>query len=273
LISDIANRLSKIVGMDGADIVNDNAVVWPASTDEVAGILEAANEMRVMVKCAGSVAPDSLSDTAKCDGPTVLIERERLRGSWEYVREDLLLSVGAGVILREISSFLDSDDLTWPGMSGYGDEEQIASVLDSAPGQNTRKGRRIRRFLYGLIVVLPTGEIAHIGSRTVKSVAGYDLKALYLGSRSCFGIITECDLKLSSRQEVLIEPPDYSKMATMDFASDRGAPESGSQGISKTGGGVDTRPMIDVLSILKKKLDPNGILPTIEAAGIDESCR
>ena len=247
LSDDLTKRLSIIVGGENLDLADHATVIWPSSTDQVSAILEVANELRVQVSCAGS----SQTDAGKRGEPLVLIQRERLRGDWEYIREDLLLSVGAGVALNEISSFLESDNLVWPGMIGLDAEEQIAHVLDSAPGQVTREGRRIRRFLYGLTVVLPIGEIVRVGSRTVKSVAGYDLKSLYLGSRSCFGIITECDLKLASKEEVLVEAPDYDGLDAVDGSASA---------------------ILDALDSLKKKLDPNGILPSIESVGLNEGC-
>jgi FAD/FMN-containing dehydrogenase len=280
LTNDLRNRLSEAIGTENIDIADGRIVVWPSTTDHVSEILRAANEVGAQVRVSGSGVSDH-SDDNPSKYPLVLIARERLRGSWEYIREDLLLSVGAGVVLREVSSFLHSDNLLWPGMVGYSEGEQVSAVLDSAPGQNTTKGRRIRRFLYGLTVVFATGEIAKPGSRTVKSVAGYDLKALYLGSRSCFGVITECDLKLASKEEELIEAPDYSdRLSAVSGDSPSEVSASGStsalQGLPPEGvssSSPDPSEMIRVLEALKKKLDPNGILPSVESVGLSEGCR
>ena len=51
-------------------------------------------------------------------------------------------------------------------------------------------------YVLGLEVVLPTGEIIKTGARTAKSVAGYDLTKLVVGSEGTLGIATKIILKL-----------------------------------------------------------------------------
>ncbi|HSR12566.1 MAG TPA: FAD-linked oxidase C-terminal domain-containing protein, partial [Thermodesulfobacteriota bacterium] len=51
-------------------------------------------------------------------------------------------------------------------------------------------------FVLGLEVVLPTGEIISTGVKTVKSVVGYDLTKLLVGSEGTLGIITKIILRL-----------------------------------------------------------------------------
>ncbi len=51
----------------------------------------------------------------------------------------------------------------------------------------------------GMEVVLPDGEIAWLGSKCVKDVAGYSMKDLFVGSEGTLGIITKVLLKLVPR--------------------------------------------------------------------------
>ena len=53
----------------------------------------------------------------------------------------------------------------------------------------------------GLEVVLANGEIAWLGSKCVKDVAGYSLKDLFIGSEGTLGIITKVLLKLIPKPE------------------------------------------------------------------------
>jgi glycolate oxidase FAD binding subunit len=54
----------------------------------------------------------------------------------------------------------------------------------------------VRDLVLGATVVRADGVVAHVGSKVVKNVAGYDLAKLFTGSFGTLGIITELTLKL-----------------------------------------------------------------------------
>ncbi len=53
-----------------------------------------------------------------------------------------------------------------------------------------------RDLILGITVVTPSGEVVHLGGKTMKNVAGYDLRKLFLGSWGTLGVITEAILRL-----------------------------------------------------------------------------
>lgn len=60
-----------------------------------------------------------------------------------------------------------------------------------------------RDYVLGLEVVLPTGEIIITGAQTLKSVVGYDLTRLMVGSEGTLGVVTKIRLRLLPKPEAV----------------------------------------------------------------------
>ena len=72
-------------------------------------------------------------------------------------------------------------------------------------------------YVLGLEVVLADGRAVRLGGRTIKDVAGYDLKRLFVGSEGTLGIITEATLRLRP-----LPPPATTVAATFADVVDAG---------------------------------------------------
>ncbi|MHA1381013.1 MAG: FAD-binding protein [Candidatus Helarchaeota archaeon] len=57
----------------------------------------------------------------------------------------------------------------------------------------------------GLEIILPDGKIINTGSKTLKSVSGYDVTSLYIGSQGIFGIVTKAILRIDPLLKYSIE--------------------------------------------------------------------
>ncbi|HEV8115577.1 MAG TPA: FAD-binding oxidoreductase, partial [Acidimicrobiales bacterium] len=66
-------------------------------------------------------------------------------------------------------------------------------------------------YVLGLEVVLADGRAVRLGGSTIKDVAGYDLKRLFIGSEGTLGIITEATLRLRP-----LPPPATTIIGTFD---------------------------------------------------------
>jgi glycolate oxidase len=70
------------------------------------------------------------------------------------------------------------------------------NVAENAGGGRAIKYGVTGRYVLGLEVVLPTGEIVQLGGKRVKDVTGYDLLHLMVGSEGTLGIFTRIILRL-----------------------------------------------------------------------------
>ena len=66
-----------------------------------------------------------------------------------------------------------------------------ATFATNAGGDKAVRYGTTRSQVHAIEVVLPTGEIAHLGARTKKNTTGFCLDQLVLGSEGTLGVITK----------------------------------------------------------------------------------
>ena len=90
-----------------------------------------------------------------------------------------------------------------PDPASRADNAIGGNIITNAGGPRCLKYGVTRDYVLGLEVVLPTGEIINTGARTDKSVAGYDLTKLIVGSEGTLGVVTRITLRLLSLPETV----------------------------------------------------------------------
>jgi glycolate oxidase len=82
------------------------------------------------------------------------------------------------------------------------------AIAENAGGPCCLKYGVTKRYILGLEVVLPGGDIIRLGGKTLKSVAGYDLMHLFISSEGTLGVVTCAEIKLRpippARQTVMV---------------------------------------------------------------------
>jgi D-lactate dehydrogenase (cytochrome) len=169
------------------------AVVFPESTDEVARILAWANERNVPVVPFG--AGTSLEGHVIPTAGGITLDLSRMDKVLELRPADLQATVQAGVLRSALEAAAGPHGLWFPVDPGA-DASLGGMAATNASGTTTVRYGGMRSNTLALEVVLADGSVIRPGSAVAKSSAGYDLRALFIGSEGTLGVITELTLRL-----------------------------------------------------------------------------
>ena len=173
-----------------------DAAVWPESTEQVIEIVKFANEHKIPVVPRG--AGTSLSGGVIPIHGGIVIDLSRMNRILKISIENRYAQVQAGVVCDDLNRELAKFGFTFPPDPASSSVATIGgNVSTNAGGIKGAKYGTTRDYILGLQVVLPTGEVMHTGSHTMKCVSGYDLSKLFAGSEGTLGVITEVTLKIN----------------------------------------------------------------------------
>jgi len=172
------------------------AAVRVNSADEVARILKLANRERIPVTPRG--AGSGLSGGAVPVFGGIVLLFDRMNRILEVDRGNMMCVVEPGVVTNEINEVIRPEGLFYAGYPMSLETCTIAgNVAENAGGGKAVKYGVTSRYVTGLEVVTPTGEIVRLGGKLVKDVTGYNLIQLMLGSEGTLGVFTKITLRLS----------------------------------------------------------------------------
>jgi D-lactate dehydrogenase (cytochrome) len=173
-------------------------VVYPGSTDEVARVLEIADEHRVPVVAFG--AGTSLAGHVIPIQGGISLDLTRLDTILEISPANLTATVQAGVTRLQLERAAAEHGLFFPVDPGA-DATLGGMAATNAAGTTTLRYGKMRANTLALEAVLPGGTIIRTGSRAAKTSAGYDLTSLLVGSEGTLAVITELTLRLQAIAE------------------------------------------------------------------------
>ncbi|MCC6825019.1 MAG: FAD-binding protein [Acidobacteria bacterium] len=183
----------------GADAVKEKfppeAVVFPATTAEMAAIMKLANKHLFPVTARGG-GVGYTGGAVPIDGG-IVIGTDRMNKIIEISSDDLYAICQPGIRTFELQQAVAELGLLFaPDPASYKDSFIGGNIAENAGGMRTPKYGVTKHHVLGLEVVTATGEVIRTGGRTVKNVVGFDLTGLMCGSEGMLGIITEATLKL-----------------------------------------------------------------------------
>jgi len=171
------------------------AVLFPKSTNEVAGILKLANERGVPVTPRGSGTNLSGGSVPKKGG--VILCFTMMNRLLEINRANRYAVVEPGLVVSEFQKEVEKIGLFYPPDPGSSAVATMGgTVLMNAGGMRGIKYGVTRDYLLGLEIVLPSGEVMNTGGVTAKDVTGYDLTRLICGSEGTLAVVTKIIVRL-----------------------------------------------------------------------------
>lgn len=229
----IVDELRQVVGDEGLIIEHDQlktyecdgltnfrqipeAVVLPRSTAEVQGIVRICAREHIPFVARGSGT--GLSGGALPAEGGIVISLARMNRILDVDLTNQRVVVEPGVINLEVTQRVASANHYYaPDPSS----QQVCSiggnVAENAGGAHCLKYGFTTNHVQALEVVLPTGEIAHIGSPALDA-PGYDLTGIFVGAEGTLGIATEVSLRVIPRPEAV-----QTLLAAFDSTDEAGA--------------------------------------------------
>ncbi len=170
-------------------------VVKPRTAEEISAIMKMANEEMIPVTPRG--AGSGLSGGAVPAKGGILLSTERMNKVLEIDKNNLIAVLEPGVITNDFNNEVQKEGLFF---AGYPMSLEMCFIGGNV-AENAGGGRAIKygvtgRYITGMEVVLPTGEICTFGGKRVKDVTGYNMCQLLTGSEGTLCIFTKIFVKL-----------------------------------------------------------------------------
>jgi len=175
-------------------------VARPVNAEQVAALLRLANEVPFVVVPRGA-------GTGRVGGAVperggVVLDLMAMDRILEIDDREGIARVEPGVKLGALQAACEARGLFFPPDPASAKDCSVGgAVATCAGGLRGAKYGTMKHFVLGLTVVLPSGETIRTGARTRKSVTGYDLTSLFVGSEGTLGVVVEATLRLIPKPE------------------------------------------------------------------------
>jgi len=172
-----------------------DVVVLARSAQDVSAVMKYATEHGVPVVPRG--AGSGLSGGAVPAKGGIALSLAPMNRIKEIDLANMVAVVEPGVIVGDLQKAADEAGVYYPPDPGSQAYCTIGgSIAENAGGMHCLKYGVTKDYVMGLEVVLPNGDIVHLGGKQIKNVTGYNLVQLFVGSEGTLGVITEAILKL-----------------------------------------------------------------------------
>jgi len=171
------------------------AVVLPATTEEVAAVIRLANRELIPIVPRGAGTGFACAAVAYDGG--IVLSTERLNKIIEIDDGNMVMVVEPGARTSEVQEAATARGYLYAGEPSSGDSSFIGgNVATNAGGIKAAKYGTTRQQVLGLELVTPEGEVVMLGGKLRKDATGYNLAQLVIGSEGTLGVVTKIILRL-----------------------------------------------------------------------------
>jgi glycolate oxidase len=178
-------------------------VVRPSTTEDVSAVMRIASENNIPVCPRG--AASGLSGGAipvgfqekEGDLGAIALEMSEMNRILEISRAHARATAQPGILVADFQKEVEKAGLFYPPDPSSAEFSTLGgNIAECAGGLRALKYGVTRDYVLSLEVVLADGSVIRTGSKAHKSVAGYDLTRLFVGSEGTLGIFTEITVRL-----------------------------------------------------------------------------
>ena len=236
-------------------------VIFPESIEDVQKIVRFANENNMVIVPRGAGTCHSggcrvTEDTRQ----TIIIHFSKMNNILEIDDKNLLAKVQPNVTIGELQRKVEKFGLFFPPDPSNLEVSTIGGAIAlSSGGPKTFKYGAIKNYILSLDIVDYRGEVVKTGQDIRKSVTGFNLTDLFIGSEGTLGIVVGATIKL-------IPKPECQKLILAYFKTLNEAGECVNK-IVTSGITPSALDLLDDKTLLTiEKFNPCGLLTRYEAA-------
>ncbi len=179
------------------------AVALPSSAEQVAEVVAYCYERELAIVPRGG-GTGFAAGAVPTEGGVVL-SLERMTAVRSFDPGLWRMQVEAGVLTATVRRLARENGLLFPPDPGAAEQSQIGgNIATNAGGPHAFKYGVTGRWVTGLEAVVAPGRVIEVGGSIRKDVAGYDLRALLIGSEGTLGVITAAWLELLPAPEAVL---------------------------------------------------------------------
>ncbi len=171
-------------------------VVRPETPEHVERIVKFAAKYKIPLIPRGAATGASGATSPTLGG--IVLDFTKMNKILNVDYENRTVTVQPGVVQGQLNDFLKQNGFYVPVIPGSSAMATVGGMVgNDSSGLKTIRYGTTKDWVRNLEVVFPNGIRCHLSRSVLKSVAGYDLVRLLVGSEGTLGITTEISLKMT----------------------------------------------------------------------------